>query len=381
VKTKVLVGNKSWIRNGRERIRSPVRWPAWIFVLIWTATAFGQRATIDRPLKTDIAEGATSNEQRLIKQDKTDLAEDFANDAQRRQLPTMSGQRYTLQDSWIGNQFINGNASGDKWSFYDREDPTHGQVRYGKWNELMNIVDGNKMKIDVESEGFNSGEKRKTIRVFTDKKYNEGLFIIDLDHIPEGLAVWPAIWLVGTGAQWPENGEIDIIEGINSTSSAHNRNQSTLHTRKGCVQNIPNILNSDCNANDGFVGCGVMGPENSFGHGFNQNGGGAYACEWIHDQTIKIWFWRRAEIPANVLGDSPDPNTWGDPYGSFNSCPGYFKDMEIIINTTLCGDWAGNDYPGGLDKCREYVRDTKNNTNFRDAYFLIRSVKVFTQKP
>lgn len=283
---------------------------------------------------------------------------------------------YTLQDSWTGDQFINGNEKGDKWSFFDQDDPTHGQVKYGPWNELINIVDGNKIKIDVESEGFNSGEKRKAIRIFTDKKYNGGLFIIDLDHIPEGMAVWPAIWLLGTGATWPENGEIDIIEGVNSTPSQNNTNQSTLHTRKGCVQDIPNILNPDCNADNGRKGCGIMGPEGSFGHGFNQNGGGAYACEWIPDQTIKIWFWKRADIPAN-LGDSPDPNTWGNPYVSFNPCPGYFKDMEMIINTTLCGDWAGNVFP----ECGGYVRDTNNNPKFQDAYFLIRSVKIFTQNP
>ena len=192
---------------------------------------------------------------------------------------------WQLEDSWIGNQLINGNEKGDKWSFFSQDDPTHGYVQYGKWNELINIVDGNKIKIDVESEGYNPEEKRqrKAIRIYTNKKYNGGLFVIDLDHIPEGMAVWPAIWLVGTGATWPLNGEIDIIEGVNSTPSANNTNQSTLHTRKGCVQNIPNILNSDCNAGNASMGCGIIGPENSFGHGFNQNGGGAYACEWLYN--------------------------------------------------------------------------------------------------
>lgn len=237
-----------------------------------------------------------------------------------------------LQDSWIGNQFIDGNEKGDKWSFFDQDDPTHGYVKYGKWKELIKIVDGNKIKIDVESDNYNPEEKRqrKAIRIFTDKKYNGGLFIIDLDHIPEGMAVWPAIWLLGTGATWPENGEIDIIEGVNSTPSANNNNQSTLHTRKGCVQNISNISDSDCNADNAFKGCGIMGPVGSFGHGFNENGGGAYACEWLYDQTIKIWFWKRTDLSkTNVLGDSPDPNTWGAPYVSFNPCPGYFKDMEL----------------------------------------------------
>ncbi len=46
----------------------------------------------------------------------------------------MSVQTYTLQDSWIGNQFIKGNEKGDKWSFFDQDDPTHGYVKYGSWN-------------------------------------------------------------------------------------------------------------------------------------------------------------------------------------------------------------------------------------------------------
>ncbi|MEH1916491.1 hypothetical protein [Nostoc sp.] len=288
----------------------------------------------------------------------------------------LSTMAYTLKDSWTGNEFIKGNEKGDKWSFFHQPDPTHGQVNYGKWNELIKIVDG-KIKIEVESEGYKPGAKRKSIRIYTEKKYNEGLFIIDLDHIPEGMAVWPAIWLVGTGVTWPENGEIDIIEGVNSTPSKHNRNHSTLHTKKGCVQNIPNIINPDCNADNGALGCGVTGPENSFGHRFNQNHGGAYVCEWVHNQTIKIWFWKRSDIPANVLGNSPHPNTWGKPYVHFNPCPGYFKDMEMIVNTTLCGDWAGNDFKGGIDKCNGYVSDANNNPKFKDAYFLIRSVRVF----
>lgn len=293
----------------------------------------------------------------------------------------MSAQKYTLQDRWVGNHFITGNEKGDKWGFFDDADPTNGQVKYGPWKDLIHIVDGNKIKINVESEGFNSGEKRKAIRIFTHKKYNEGLFIIDLDHIPEGKAVWPAIWLLGTGETWPENGEIDIIEGVNSTRSANNSNQSTLHTKNGCVQNIPNILNRDCNADNGHTGCGIMGPKGSFGHEFNEHGGGAYACEWIHNHTIKIWFWKRADIPANVLGDSPHPHQWGSPYVRFDPCPGHFKDMQMVINTTLCGDWAGNAFPGGVEKCKGYVSDQENNHKFRDAYFLIRSVKIFRKKP
>lgn len=43
---------------------------------------------------------------------------------------------------------------------------------------------------------------------------------------------WPAVWEVG--ANWPNQGEIDILEGANDVSP----NQATLHTGAGC--SMPN---------------------------------------------------------------------------------------------------------------------------------------------
>jgi hypothetical protein len=74
----------------------------------------------------------------------------FLANSSKQALSTMA---YTLKDSWTGNEFIKGNEKGDKWSFFQQPDPTHGQVHYGKWNELIKIVDG-KIKIEVESEVF-----------------------------------------------------------------------------------------------------------------------------------------------------------------------------------------------------------------------------------
>jgi len=38
-----------------------------------------------------------------------------------------------------------------------------------------------------------------------------GLFVFDVNNIPSAQGAWPALWM--TGSNWPQQGEIDIIEG------------------------------------------------------------------------------------------------------------------------------------------------------------------------
>ena len=62
-----------------------------------------------------------------------------------------------------------------------------------------------------------------------------------------GLGYWPAFWMLGPG-QWPENGEIDIMEDVNSLSDV----AGTIHcgTDPGGPCNEPNGIGS------GLTGCG-----------------------------------------------------------------------------------------------------------------------------
>jgi len=56
-----------------------------------------------------------------------------------------------------------------------------------------------------------------------------GLFIVDLDHMPAGCGQWPALWLTDED-NWPMNGEIDFIEGVNYQTAA----KTALHTSNEC---------------------------------------------------------------------------------------------------------------------------------------------------
>lgn len=70
---------------------------------------------------------------------------------------------------------------------------------------------------------------RESIRLEGKRAFDRGLFIIDLRHMPAGCGVWPAFWLTNE-AKWPDNGEIDIVEGINFQSKA----KTALHTSNEC---------------------------------------------------------------------------------------------------------------------------------------------------
>ena len=203
--------------------------------------------------------------------------------------------------------------------------------------------------------------------------------------MPHGCGTWPAFWTVGDN--WPNNGEIDIIENVNEASI----NSQTLHTNAGCTQISESsglysgiMYNSDCNAYaNGNAGCSIIGNENSFGANFNSNGGGVYAMEWTSNY-IRVFFFSRANIPLDIMSGNPNPDSWGKPVGYWtlgSNCPSsHFHEHFIIFDTTFCGDWAGStfatDCPAYTGQtCASYVQN--NPAAFRDAYWFINSLKVY----
>ncbi|KAI4795781.1 endo-1,3(4)-beta-glucanase [Aureobasidium sp. EXF-8846] len=201
---------------------------------------------------------------------------------------------------------------------------------------------------------------------------------------------WPAYWMVGPS--WPNGGEIDIIEGVNT----QNHNAMTLHTADGCsIYNngnfTGNLYSDDCyvNAADqtNNLGCQISTNQyNTYGDGFNNVGGGVYAMEWT-DEAISIWFFQRGAIPSNVLSSNPSPDyTWGKPLSQFTGCcdiPEFFSNNQIVFDVTFCGDWAGSVWSSDSTcsalsgSCTDYVAN--NPQAFRNAYWSINSLRVFEQ--
>lgn len=190
------------------------------------------------------------------------------------------------------------------------------------------------------------------------------------------------------GPSWPANGEIDIIEGVNSQS----QNDMTLHSSSGCkVQNSGSgtLVTSDCDVNAPNqatnAGCQVAASSSaaSYGTGFNSAGGGVYATEWTSN-GISIYFFPHNNIPSDITSGNPNPSSWGTPAASFGGCDfdSYFKEQQLVFDTTFCGDWAGAVW--GADStcaakastCQDYVQNHPGD--FQDAYWSVNSLKVYS---
>ncbi|KAG5636450.1 hypothetical protein H0H81_007992 [Sphagnurus paluster] len=135
------------------------------------------------------------------------------------------------------------------------------------------------------------------------------------------------------------------------------------------------------------AGCGVRFTSDplSFGPPFNTAGGGWFVMERT-PQFFKVWFWTRdsTNVPFEVKFGSPDIDTskWGTPAAYFpntSTCDfaTHFNPHNIIINLTLCGDWAGNTYAGTSCPltCVEQVNTAPGS--FIDAYFDFKSMRIY----
>ncbi|KDQ07528.1 glycoside hydrolase family 16 protein [Botryobasidium botryosum FD-172 SS1] len=287
---------------------------------------------------------------------------------------------YKLSDSFAGESFLSG--------FHHEaiSDPTHGRVDYVNQQTAQRLnltyAHGNTLilRADDKTKLSSSGAGRKSVRIASNKKWTNSVTVLDVRHMPVGCGTWPAFWTVGD--DWPNQGEIDIIEGVNDQGP----NLVSLHTSDGCMQpqqrsetGTPTSL--DCQGNSG---CSVRDTKsNSYGPGLNAVGGGWYAMERTSSQII-VWHWARNESPpADVRNGTSAVNTaaWGTPVARFvnNQCDvkSKFGPHQIVINLTFCGDWAGAVYgqSGCPSNCVDYVDN--NPSAFKNAYWDIASVRVY----
>jgi hypothetical protein len=331
---------------------------------------------------------------------------------------------------------VNVTYEKDMLDEYDRERQRRRKLE-GSSN-INNRTSSTKVKYDEKDKPFiymgsspTDEGPRNSIRLEGNRRFNRGLFIIDLRHMPAGCGTWPAFWLTDE-ANWPVNGEIDIVEGVNFQSVA----KTALHSTKGCSMDdiplgtmtgewdtatgIPNAktgipdmtvryaqncfvydphqwLNQGCVAGDSGGG--------SLGEPLNEKGGGIYALEWDPINThIKTWVFTPHENAPENLVDAirtasdpveerviPDPEQWPIPYGYFGigegtSCSAdHFRHMRLVFNLAFCGSVSGNRFQldckkqaEQFDTCNEWIKSDPKE--MEEAYWKIRGVYVYERQ-
>ncbi|KIO24745.1 glycoside hydrolase family 16 protein, partial [Tulasnella calospora MUT 4182] len=262
--------------------------------------------------------------------------------------PPKGGRFYSVADTYIGNSFLTG---FDHQTFLTDGDPTHGRVNYTdqafavsqnltftSTNTLIMRADYTTVLKSTDAWG------RNAVRIQSKKSYGTSVTIMDLRHMPEGCATWPAFWVT-----WPNMGEIDILEGVNDSGP----NAATLHTLDGCTMSSANMIQTgtltptatNCYAYVNYnTGCSVKsGTATSYGPSLNAVGGGWYAMERTSN-FINVWWWARNDpaVPPEVKNGNGlvNPAHWGKPFANFvnNNCDLSTKmgPHNIIINLTFC---------------------------------------------
>jgi len=298
---------------------------------------------------------------------------------------TNNTKTYILEDFYQAEDFFT------NWTFFTGADPTGGLVNYLDMNDAISkglaYVDDcdNSTVLAVDStSSVSAGGNRNSVRITSSKTYTGGLFILDAAAMPVGCGTWPSFWT--TGANWPYQGEIDIVEGVNDQST----NQMTLHSGTSNACTIGNntsqfsgkVLGSNCYSTPTQdAGCGITDTNTtSFGYGFNNGEGGVFVLLWDASAGMSIWHFARANIPADITNRAPTPSNWGTPAGfwSAQTCDisANFFQHSMVIDTTVCGNWAGGAYASSScpGTCSDIVA---NATNFVDARWEINYVAVY----
>jgi len=312
----------------------------------------------------------------------------FASSALTLALPlSVLAQSYTLKTTYQGEDFFG------QWNFSTAVDRNYGFASFqnsavassqglAKVASNGNVI----LKVDNTTVGqpADTTYGRASVYLESLEVVNMGsLVLFDSVHVPFGCSVWPAFFLQGPGV-WPTGGEIDIFENVNKATG----NQYSLHTYPAGCTHATNatesgtLVNNDCyNGTNSNQGCIIKESKpNSFGSGFNENGGGGFATTF-DSNGIKMWFFPRSSLPSDWTSSSPNPANWGEPsaYYPASSCDPtkFFGPQTMVLDIDICGSYAGGAFsetcPGS---CVDLL---KTPTNYDDAYFEIAFIKVFTE--
>uniref|UniRef100_A0A914EJP8 GH16 domain-containing protein n=1 Tax=Acrobeloides nanus TaxID=290746 RepID=A0A914EJP8_9BILA len=141
-------------------------------------------------------------------------------------LSPSANETYTLNQTYAAPNFF------DTWHFDDwgLTNVTKDVDKQTAQNLGMIGYQNGKVYIGLDHKNVYNTTGRPSIMLQTNYLYNSGLFVLSLDHMPTGPGTWPAFWTAGPN--WPNHGEIDILEGVSNMTS----NLVTIHVGDNCYE-------------------------------------------------------------------------------------------------------------------------------------------------
>lgn len=204
------------------------------------------------------------------------------------------------------------NVNANNWRTYQSNDPSLSEIRSDGDTSFVTLWG---KKGDYHTENTSTSNATATVGnnvyacggLFTDKTFTFQYGYVEARARFDSVqGCWPAIWLLpANGANWPANGEIDILEHINDNTVAH----QTLH-----------FLN-----NNNVYGSGV-GTTGSIAGAVND--WHTYGMEWTENA---ISFYIDGNKTTTITGDLY--KNW--PFGRENN------EFYLLIDQQIGGSWPG----------------------------------------
>lgn len=295
------------------------------------------------------------------------------------------------------------------------DDPNHGSAQYliPPQAEQEGVVEATRHWAILRA-GRRSPQykyKRMTARIETKASWKNFLSIFKFSHVPYGCGVWPALFTLADHGQWPNGGELDMLEYVNmdvSKASFHTGGSCTLDSSKvNEYGNMPdrNEMNYDCVTNyPDRLGCA---PNKWMKSAQNwANSPGVLATQWTED-FIKLFYIPEYEIPQDIKDEAPAPEDWDRWLFSYYPLSGtscQIAAQKLMMQINFCGDWAGKvwsldgnckykvqncravdplrEYAPQEDCCTKFIWDPDNRYGTdqylqQRAYFNISYIKIF----
>ncbi|MGD0558942.1 MAG: ricin-type beta-trefoil lectin domain protein [Streptosporangiaceae bacterium] len=151
-----------------------------------------------------------------------------------------------------------------------------------------------------------------------------------------GLGYWPAFWMLGPG-EWPENGEVDIMEDVNSLSEL----SGTVH----CGTDPDGPCNEPDGIGSGLVGCsGCQSGYNTYTMILNR----------VDTAAESITFYLNGNAYFTVDESTVGASTWEAAFD---------HNMSIILDLAM-----GGSYPDGVCDCTSPTSSTASGGTMSVAY-------------